>query len=99
MNRAAGVDPCWHGKAAVVVIAAVSALLYIFVVGFGPLAVCPNFLHDDGTFIDHGRWLAEGKWLGTFNSFTLAKGPGYPIFLAISFWLGVPATFAHALFF
>jgi hypothetical protein len=99
MGRVGDVNPRCGRQAVFCIVAAASALLYIFAVGFGPLAVCADCRHDDGLFIDHGRWLAEGKWLGRFNSFTLAKGPGYPVFLAISFWLGVPVTFAHALFF
>ncbi len=49
-------------------------------------------------FISLGRFLAQGKWLGPFNQFTLMKGPGYPAFLALSHWLGISITLAHALF-
>ncbi len=42
--------------------------------------------------------LASGAWLGEFNQFTLAKGPGYPFFLAVTGLSGLPLSAAHALF-
>jgi hypothetical protein len=79
--------------------AAGAAVLYILVVAFQPISILPLSVHDDAHFIALGRSLAEGKWLGNFSQFTLMKGPGYPLFLAVNFWLGVPVTLAHAGFF
>ncbi len=35
---------------------------------------------------------------GTFDYRTLAKGPGYPMFLAISAWTDLPITISQAIF-
>ncbi|MFC5527005.1 hypothetical protein ACFPPA_14795 [Rhodanobacter ginsengisoli] len=45
-----------------------------------------------------GKQLAAGKWLGIYSQFTLMKGPGYPLFLAINSWLGLPVGLSHAAF-
>lgn len=52
---------------------------------------------DDGLFVRLGRELAEGRWLGTYDMTTLAKGPGYPFLLAVFAWLGLPVSIGHAL--
>ena len=71
---------------------------YIFVTVHTPMAIQPDGAHDDEFYMSHGRYLAEGEWLGPFSQFTLMKGPGYPAFLAIGNWLGIPVSLAHALF-
>jgi hypothetical protein len=75
------------------------ALLYVFVITYQPLALLADAELDDGAFIVQGRSLAEGRWLGSFNWLTLRTGPGYPLFMAINFWLGLPITLVHATFF
>jgi hypothetical protein len=52
---------------------------------------------DDGLFLKLGMNIANGKWLGPFNVFSLAKGPGYPLFLAASWNTGLPVTVSQAL--
>ena len=78
----------------------VAILGYIFVAVHIPLTIYPFPFapHDDSLFIAHGLSLSEGRWLGPFSEFTLMKGPGYPVFLAAANWLGVPVSFATALF-
>ena len=90
---------CWRFQTPYIyaTLAAVS-IFYIFVVVHTPLAIWPTGVHDDGLFISLGRYISEGRWLGPFNQFTLMKGPGYPLFLAIGNWLGIPVTFSHSLF-
>ena len=73
-------------------------LAYVIVAVHTPISLHPDAPHDDGLFIRLGRSLAEGRWLGGFNQFTLMKGPGYPAFLAVANWLGVSVSLAHALF-
>ena len=73
------------------------SLLYLFVALHTPIYLIPNAGHDDGLFLALGRSIAEGRWLGSFNQFTLMKGPGYPAFLALNHWIGTPATLSHAL--
>jgi hypothetical protein len=73
------------------------SLVYVFVYVHTPLAILLG-PHDDSLFVKLGQYLAEGKWLGPFDQFTLMKGPGYPLFLALANWLGVSVSIAHAVF-
>jgi hypothetical protein len=63
-----------------------------------PQTIYANAGFDDGLFMTLGQNLAEGKWLGSYSQFTLMKGPGYPVFLALNNWLGIPESLACALF-
>lgn len=42
--------------------------------------------------------ILSGQWLGRFDQYTLAKGPGYPLFIAISAASGLPLSLNQALF-
>ncbi len=61
------------------------------------LAIMAELRHDDRLFLDQGIALAEGRWLGDFTSLTLAKGPVYPMFLALSSQSGLPLPIVQAL--
>lgn len=76
-----------------------SILVFCFVRLNTKLAYLPDALGDDGLYIILARHIADGDWLGPFNVFTLAKGPGYPIFLAASHFTGLPSTLSEALLF
>ena len=99
MSNAQSLRRRWPGEGTRVVVGLAFALLYVFVITYQPLALLADAALDDGTYIVHGRSLAEGRWLGSFNWLTLRTGPGYPLFLAINFWLGLPITLTHAIFF
>ncbi len=73
-------------------------LLYIIVAVHTPLTLYADGDHDDALFMSLGRSLADGEWLGPFDRFTLTKGPGFPLFLAVSYWLGLSASLTFALF-
>jgi len=77
----------------------VVTLFYLIVSMHTPISVMVWQAYDDMLFINHAQSLAEGRWLGKFSELTLVKGPGYPVFLAINYWLGLPVTIAHALFY
>ena len=62
------------------------------------MEIIATAMHDDGLFIALGRSLANGHWLGPYSQMTLAKGPGYPFFLALNSWSGLPVSVAHAIF-
>lgn len=47
-------------------------------------------MHDDALFYNLANNIANLKWLGEYNSLTLAKVPGYPIFLAFCIATGIP---------
>src|SRR5215210_6932428 len=72
-------------------------LAYVVVAVHTPVTLYPGAPHDDGLYMSLGQYLAEGKWLGPFDQFTLMKGPGYPAFLAVANWLGISVSLAHAL--
>ena len=46
--------------------------------------------YDDGLFVRLADSLRAGDWLGTYDSLTLAKGPTYPIVLALTSWFQLP---------
>jgi len=52
---------------------------------------------DDFLFIKQADSILNGQWLGEFNNLTLAKGPFYPIFIAISHQLGIPLLVSQQL--
>lgn len=72
-----------------------------FVVAFSarPAIVLSYAIIDDTLFMNLGRRLASGQWLGPYNELTLAKGPGFPAFLALANVLGTPYPLSLALLF
>jgi hypothetical protein len=44
---------------------------------------------DDFLFVRGATFLARGQWLGPFDQLTLAKGPAYPVFIALLYRLDV----------
>lgn len=75
-----------------------SALAYIGMYVNSPMCLIPGGMHDDGFFILRGVSLADGNWMGAYDQYTLIKGAGYPLFLAVISVVRVPAPLAHALF-
>ncbi|HKF93199.1 MAG TPA: hypothetical protein VKB96_01080, partial [Gammaproteobacteria bacterium] len=74
------------------------AFAYVVLYVHTPLSINATYGHDDALYMTLGRYLANGQWLGPYSEFTLMKGPGYPLFLAVANWLGISAALAHALF-
>lgn len=75
------------------------SFIYLIVAVNNPISVLAWQGFDDMLFINHAQSLAEGRWLGKFDELTLVKGPGYPLFLAFNYWLGLPITITHAIFY
>src|SRR4030067_1644006 len=75
-----------------------AAIAFVIVFSHIPVVIFADAPLDDNLFIELGRSLSKGEWLGPFNQRTLAKGPGYPLFLAANAWLGLPVSLPHALF-
>jgi hypothetical protein len=46
--------------------------------------------HDDGLFAKLAGNLVDGHWLGVYDKLTLAKGPAYPLFMAVVYELHLP---------
>jgi len=76
---------------------AVSSLAYIILCMHVPVALFADAGFDDYLFVQHGLSIISGQWLGPYSQMTLAKGPGYPLFLAFNGLLGVPITLSQAL--
>ncbi len=55
-------------------------------------------IDEDGLYLRLAASLASGHWLGPYDPLTLTRGPGYPVFLALSSLSGLPVSAAHALF-
>jgi hypothetical protein len=53
--------------------------------------------YDQGMFVTLGHSILRGAWLGPYNDLTLAKGPFYPIFIALTSYLHMPLLFAQQL--
>jgi hypothetical protein len=47
-------------------------------------------MHDDALFVRLANNIANGLWLGPYDSLTLAKGPGYPLWIALNFFTNLP---------
>lgn len=86
-----------HSGHATLWFVAVMALLYLALAMHAPMAVRGDLVHDDGLFMQNAVDLINGHWLGDYDNRTLAKGPGYPLFLALGFVLGLPVSLSHAL--
>lgn len=54
---------------------------------------------DDRLFINLANNLLHDQWLGAYNNLTLAKGPFYPIFIAIVNYINLPLLLAEQLFY
>lgn len=50
---------------------------------------------DERLFVELARNITRGKWLGDYGPQTLSKGSVYPVFIAASFYLGVPLKMAE----
>lgn len=76
-----------------------AAFFYVAIYTHVPISLQLYQSYDDALFIKLGECIANGHWLGPFNQLTLAKGAGYPLFLAVSSWSGASVTFAQAVFY
>jgi len=53
--------------------------------------------HDDTLFVGLALSILQGEWLGVYDQFTLMKGSGYPLFIALSNVLGLPLILSQEL--
>ena len=52
---------------------------------------------DDYWFLQRGRSIMAGQWMGPYNHLTLVKGAGYPLWIAAISSLHIPLLFAQQL--
>lgn len=77
---------------------ALIALLYLVTAMQFPVTIRSHTAHDDYLFWVIGDHIYNGNWLGSYSQMTLAKGAGFPLFLALNAHLGIPITLSIALF-
>lgn len=62
-----------------------------------PVYAIGNAAHDELLFLRLAQFIAEGRWLGPYDHFTLAKGPVYSAFIAANHYLGLPLRLTEQL--
>ena len=72
-------------------------LVKLWLVGAGAISALGPARHDDRLFLELADHLLHGQWLGSYDNLTLAKGPMYPIWVALSFRAGVPLFWSQHL--
>lgn len=55
--------------------------------------------YDDVLFIRLAESILNGHWLGPYNYLTLIKGPGYPLWIALGYKLGLPLLIGQHLYY
>jgi hypothetical protein len=75
----------------------VLALFKIWLVESQSVFVISYSGHDDALFLKIANHLLDGQWLGPYDSLTLIKGMFYPVYIAISFLLGIPLLLSQQL--
>ncbi|MBB6732279.1 hypothetical protein [Cohnella zeiphila] len=86
------------GKYYILIIILLTFLKLWLVMGQSMTAI-GNAGHDDRLFLNLSNALLSGEWLGSYNNLTLAKGPFYPIWIALSFISGLPLLISEHLFY
>ncbi|MDY6991992.1 MAG: hypothetical protein SVR94_05220 [Pseudomonadota bacterium] len=66
------------------------SVIKLGLVSVQPLLAIHTSGHDDRLFLKLAAHLVQGEWLGPYNNLTLIKGPGYPLWLAVNYYLGLP---------
>ena len=55
-----------------------------------PALLLADWGYDDALFTDLAWHLVQGDWLGPYDDLTIAKGPGYPLFIAGVYQVHLP---------
>ena len=64
-----------------------------------PVYALADASFDDRLMVNLAYWIMNGQWLGTYNSNTFVKGVGFPVFLAITRFIGFSYLSAISLFY
>ena len=79
--------------------ALVLALLKLWFISAQPINGLPGSAHDDQLFLELAGNILAGEWLGPYSQYTLIKGCGYPVFIALAMAMGLPLPLAeHGLY-
>ncbi|MDD5410516.1 MAG: hypothetical protein PHF31_03745 [Methylobacter sp.] len=78
-------------------------LFFIFSVAYlmlamnSPVSIYASAGHDDSLFWGKAYQIVKWNWLGAYNQMALARGQGFPLFLAANAVLGISVTLLIAL--
>src|SRR5437667_7139314 len=72
-------------------------VLKLWLVAAQPVVAHVDAIYDDRLFLELANHLLDGEWLGPYSQYTLMKGPMYSLFIAGTFWAGVPLPLAQHL--
>lgn len=72
-------------------------LIKLVLVSVQQMSALTNTGHDCSLFIKLAYSLSNGDWLGSYNLLTLIKGFGYPLFISITNYFGIPLFLAEHL--
>lgn len=72
-------------------------LVKLWLVSGQPLFALADNSHDDLLFVRLANYLAQLQWLGPYDNLILAKGPFYPLWIALAFLAGVPLLLSQHL--
>ena len=80
-----------HRRRGLVVTAASASAVSLALRAWVPPVPLTGAEYDDRLAVGQAQALTQGDWLGRYRSYvTMAKGVGYPIFLAVCHLVGVP---------
>ncbi len=89
--------PGWVYPTVIIVIATFLCLVKLWLVDAQDLTFQGVNKYDDMLFIELATNIKDTGWLGPYTYRTLAKGPFYPIFLAVNSSLGLPLLLSQNL--
>ncbi|MDR3517211.1 MAG: hypothetical protein P4M00_15490 [Azospirillaceae bacterium] len=75
----------------------ISIILYVWLMANVTLVAIPEAGYDDALFVRHAGFLLGGHWLGPYDNLTLAKGPFYSVWIALSWITGLPILVTQAI--
>jgi hypothetical protein len=75
----------------------VLTLIKLWLVSGQTLVVNCGETYDDRLFLNIANHLLDGRWLGPYDQFTLAKGMFYPLWIAVMHFLNVPLLLSQHL--
>ncbi len=90
--------PVAHRTSLQVVIAALAIAAKLWLVSDFEQTIFSHAMHDDQLFLNQAISVRDGDWLGPFWQLTLAKGPAYSVFVALSSATGQSLQFNTVLF-
>ena len=73
------------------------SLIYVWLMGGFKVQALFDAVYDDALFMKLAGHILNGAWLGPYDVLTLVKGPGYPLFIAAAYSLGMPIVTLQAL--